>query len=270
MKKAAIDFGTTNTVVALWREASQVAETVRLSGLSVPASVDLPALIPSLIYVEDGCDPRIVAGHEVRARGYDIRSDLRYFSGFKRSITAATHPLARMIDGEEWDESRAGGAFLVSVLSGIVKAEGQGLDELILTVPVQSFERYLKWLRDETHLAQREHDFDIRRIRVVDESTAAALGYQVRRPGETILVFDFGGGTLDISLVRMPYSEDSRGVLLGVEGETQAEHASRNLDDFVPRQAGSLAAMTSTTGCSMRCSPGTGQTAILLARLLAL
>ncbi|HHP7244439.1 MAG TPA: Hsp70 family protein, partial [Elainellaceae cyanobacterium] len=33
-------------------------------------------------------------------------------------------------------------------------------------------------------------------------STAAALGYAVQRPGTMVLVIDFGGGTLDLSLVR--------------------------------------------------------------------
>jgi molecular chaperone DnaK (HSP70) len=37
---------------------------------------------------------------------------------------------------------------------------------------------------------------------MVDESTAAALGYAVQRPGSVVLVVDFGGGTLDLSLIR--------------------------------------------------------------------
>ena len=39
-------------------------------------------------------------------------------------------------------------------------------------------------------------------VQVIDESTAAALGYAVKRPGSLVLVVDFGGGTLDLSLVR--------------------------------------------------------------------
>lgn len=235
MKKAAIDFGTTNTVIALWRDATNAPETITLPGLSAPSTADQPALIPSLVYVEDGHKPEVIVGHEVRARGYDIHGDQRYFAGFKRSISAATHPLARLIDGEEWDEGRAGGAFLVEILSAAMKLEGQSLDELVLTVPVHSFERYLKWLRDETHLAQQQNEYDVRRIRIIDESTAAALGYEVRRPGETILVFDFGGGTLDVSLVRMPYSEESRGVVLDADHTVQSEYAARNLDEFEAR-----------------------------------
>jgi molecular chaperone DnaK (HSP70) len=39
---------------------------------------------------------------------------------------------------------------------------------------------------------------------LLDESTAAALGYAVTNPEHPTLVIDFGGGTLDISLVRLP------------------------------------------------------------------
>jgi molecular chaperone DnaK (HSP70) len=113
----------------------------------------------------------------------------------------------------EWDEADAGQAFLTEVLKSVIKQEGGGIDELVLTVPVQSFERYLKWLRDEVALANRETGLDVQRIRIVDESTAAALGYEVRTPGELILVFDFGGGTLDVSLVRMPVAEEGGGVV---------------------------------------------------------
>jgi molecular chaperone DnaK (HSP70) len=88
---------------------------------------------------------------------------------------------------------------------------------LVLTVPVESFEKYLKWLKDETQLTQQQQQFDIRRVRIIDESTAAALGYEVRSPGEIILVFDFGGGTLDISLVRMPLADEAKGLVLDAQ-----------------------------------------------------
>ncbi|WP_255409310.1 Hsp70 family protein [Chlorogloea sp. CCALA 695] len=39
-------------------------------------------------------------------------------------------------------------------------------------------------------------------MQIVDESTAAALGCAVNRPGAIVLVIDFGGGTLDLNLVK--------------------------------------------------------------------
>src|SRR5687767_15151625 len=100
--------------------------------------------MPSLAYVRNGESPEVAVGHKVRAEGLDVHSDPRYFSSFKRGIAASTRPLARQIDGKEWDESSAGEVFLSAVLACFVEQEGQ-IDELVLTVPVQSFERYLKW-----------------------------------------------------------------------------------------------------------------------------
>ncbi len=210
--KIAVDFGTTNTVVAVWRDALQAPETIRLPGLSLPASRSQPPLIPSLLYVLDGGD--VVVGQAVRAGGYDIGGDERFFASFKRSIAASTHSLPRTIDGAEWDDKRAGEAFLNAVLNAVAEKEG-AVDELVLTVPVQSFERYLKWMRDEVTLGVGG---SIRQLRIVDESTSAALGYEVRTPGELLLVVDFGGGTLDVSLVRMPVGEGEGGIVLDVSG----------------------------------------------------
>ncbi len=61
MKKVSIDFGTTNTVVAVWRESLNGPETLYLPGLSAPAEDDLPPLIPTLLYVKQGDTESVVA-----------------------------------------------------------------------------------------------------------------------------------------------------------------------------------------------------------------
>src|SRR5690606_1207980 len=75
-------------------------------------------------------------------------------------------------------------------------------------VPVSSFQHYVDWLNHAiTGISQEK-------LRVVDESTAAALGYAVTEAGATVLVFDFGGGTLDLSLVKLPESRETTGGFL--------------------------------------------------------
>ncbi len=214
MKKIAVDFGTTNTVVAVWREALNAPETVGLPGLSVPFGDSADGLTPSVLYVSDGIKPEVVVGHSVFARGLDIQQDARFFSSFKRGVAASNRPLARVIDGEDWDEARTSTIFLSTILRTILEVEGDEIDELVLTVPIQSFERYLQWLRAEFDQGGRQAGFSFKQIRVVDESTAAALGYEVRTPGDLVLVLDFGGGTLDVSLVRMPLDDEESGFVL--------------------------------------------------------
>lgn len=217
MSKIAIDFGTTNTVVAVWREATDAPETLRLPGLSAPAAEGQPPLIPSLLYVADGHTPSVLAGQTVRNEGHDESSDNRLFASFKRGIAARSRPLERQLDGAGWSDDTAGHAFLSEVLQATLKHEGDTIEELVLTVPVQSFEKYLKWLRDETLSTLGPEA--VERVRIVDEPTAAALGYEVRAPGELILVFDFGGGTLDVSLVRMPLAREESSLLINLAND---------------------------------------------------
>ena len=66
----------------------------------------------------------------------------------------------------------------------------------MFTVPVDSFEAYRLWL---TEVCQA---LDIEQVRLLDEPTAAALGYELTAQQRTLLVIDFGGGTLDFSLVQ--------------------------------------------------------------------
>jgi molecular chaperone DnaK (HSP70) len=66
----------------------------------------------------------------------------------------------------------------------------------VFTVPVDSFETYRHWLGA---VAQ---GLNVDRVQMLDEPTAAALGYGLADQ-ELLLVVDFGGGTLDLSLVQL-------------------------------------------------------------------
>ncbi|MGH2415528.1 MAG: Hsp70 family protein, partial [Microcystaceae cyanobacterium] len=64
----AIDFGTSNTVITRWNAATAQAETIKLSGLSQQLGNN-PPLIPSLVYVEDASQDKVLVGQMVRDRG---------------------------------------------------------------------------------------------------------------------------------------------------------------------------------------------------------
>jgi molecular chaperone DnaK (HSP70) len=200
----ALDFGTSNTVAAAWDEAAGKPETLVLPGLSLPALDGAPPLIPSLVYVEDAATGRCLVGGEVVAAGRDLAGDPRCFAGFKRGLAAGVTGFAPRLDGREVTAADAGGWFLGRVLAALPDDA-----ELIVTVPVTAFERYLDWLG---HVASHHA---ARRLRVLDESTAAALGYEVPPDEAPVLVIDFGGGTLDVSLVRLPALGSAGAVVQG-------------------------------------------------------
>ncbi|HEY9720639.1 MAG TPA: Hsp70 family protein, partial [Oscillatoriaceae cyanobacterium] len=191
MRRLAIDFGTSNTVVAEWNEAAQAPRTLRLPAIALAPGEGVPSLVPSLVYAESA--ERALVGAEVRDAGYDVAGDQRFFAGFKRAIAADIEGFAPKLDGVEHTPRLVGERFLRRVLDAV-----GATDEVVFTVPVQAFERYLHWLQGLAAEA------GIAKVHLLDESTAAALGYQVLVPQALVLVCDFGGGTLDLSLVRTP------------------------------------------------------------------
>jgi molecular chaperone DnaK (HSP70) len=179
----AIDFGTSNTVVAVWDPVQEAPRLLSFPGLSRPGY----SAIPSLVYVKG--KGQLLVGETVRAGRWGAVEPQRLFQGFKRDLVAEFVPPPRILDGERYDAERVAQAFLQAVMEA-VQQEYLQPQQVVFTAPVGSFERYLNWLRGVAGDP----------VQIVDEATA--LGYAVGQPGSVVLVVDFGGGTLDLSLVR--------------------------------------------------------------------
>jgi len=190
-----IDFGTSNTAIARWNQATEQAETLSLPGLSMRLAQN-PPLIPSLVYVEDAAQGQTIVGQAVRDRGLDLSSDLRFFNNFKRGIGTTVQGFLPELDGCTPSFEQIGQWFLTQVIQQLQTQAPEVEQSLVLTVPVDSFEPYRLWLGQVCQALQ------IAEVRLLDEPTAAALGYGLKDQ-ETVLVIDFGGGTLDLSLVRL-------------------------------------------------------------------
>ncbi len=202
----AIDFGTTNTVVAEWIESTQTPETIKLQGLSQRLTGSPPS-IPSLLYVDDVETGAFRIGNVVKSLGLEqsLEAKERLFSGMKRAVL---HPEANQIYSSEnisFDSKRAAEVFLDTLCKNI-QLSGRSISELVLTVPVESFEVYLRWLVQ----AMKQLNLPTDSLpRIIDEPTAAAFGYGLGTAGNNVLVIDFGGGTLDLSIVRLPDDRES-------------------------------------------------------------
>lgn len=194
----AIDFGTSNTIVTRQNPVTQQPETINLPGISLQLSQN-PPLIPSLLYVEDAILGKVVVGQAVRDKGLDLTNNPRFFRSFKRGIGADIQGFLPELEGKVVNFEQVGQWFLSSIIQQLLPpttAENNSIDSLILTVPVDSFEAYRHWLGGVCQ------SLPVKQVRMLDEPTAAALGYGVA-DGEVLLVIDFGGGTLDLSLVRL-------------------------------------------------------------------
>lgn len=197
----AIDFGTSNTVITRWNEATESPETCKLPGLSAQQKGN-PPLIPSLLYVEAIASPThatTLAGQTVRDRGLDIAKDPRFFRNFKRGIGTAVQGFMPELDGQILSFEQVGSWFVKQIVNQL-KSQDPTLDSLVFTVPVDSFEAYRLWLGEVCQ------SLNIDQVRLLDEPTAAALGYQLSPAHKTLLVVDFGGGTLDFSLIQPTFA----------------------------------------------------------------
>ena len=191
----AIDFGTSNTVIARWNPATQQPETLSLPGLSVISGHN-PPLIPSLVYIEDASQRKVVVGQAVLDRGLDLKTNPRFFRSFKRGIGADIQGFLPELDGQIISFEQVGQWFLTDIVERLQVSLPDVGQSLVLTVPVDSFEAYRHWLGGVCQ------SLPVEQVRMLDEPTAAALGYGMA-DADVLLVVDFGGGTLDLSLVQL-------------------------------------------------------------------
>ncbi|MDX1977772.1 MAG: Hsp70 family protein [Pseudanabaenaceae cyanobacterium bins.68] len=187
----AIDFGTSNTVVA--RQFGGEIETVKLQ-FGQPTA---PGIIPSLVYVENAHLGKVRIGSEVSDQIPNFVNG-RLFKHFKRGICQSSPGFLPELDGIGISWRWLGNCFLGEITKLLPE-----LESLVFTVPINSYESYTKWLR--------QIDLGVEQIRLIDEPTAAALGYGIdRQQLEHLLVFDFGGGTLDLVWVQLQNLESDR------------------------------------------------------------
>ncbi|MGY6529601.1 MAG: Hsp70 family protein [Cyanobacterium sp.] len=200
----AIDFGTSNTVIAKFDPETQTTEVVTLPNIA-QKTTNNPELIPSLLYVNNAKIKDLLIGQKVKDKGLDISDNQRFFKNFKRGIGSNIQGFLPELDGQNITFEQVGEWFLF----GILQELSEKPDSLIITVPVDSFESYRNWLTD---VCQK---WEIEQVRIIDEPTAAALGYETEQDN-FILVVDFGGGTIDFSLVQLELgkSKQAQGFIL--------------------------------------------------------
>jgi molecular chaperone DnaK (HSP70) len=224
--RLAVDFGTSNTVLAVWDETSSSGRVLWLPdyGRTLQQGNENISLIPSLIhYTSDG---RRWIGNQVIQN--NLYTSPRTFRWMKRYISHRS-PIRQNLDGKAVSYQEAGADFLTSVLVNAQQELGLTDEEIVLSVPVESFEHYEDWL---TGVAEKS---GLNRFRLIDEPSAAALGYGAHiQPGSVYLIFDFGGGTLHAAVVRIePDDGASSGRRCRVLGKAGKDLGGSTLDQWL-------------------------------------
>lgn len=237
-----IDFGAANTVVARWDEDSGRGEPVPLDGIDLVREAGdgvTQRVVPSLIaYAHDG--GRRWVGAQVATRPDLLgHPGVTVFQSAKSHVTGRAVDIPRTVGDRKITGREAATQFLGDVTALAVLAVGADDLEIVATAPVETFDAYRDWLVREVG-----DGLGAARLRVVDEATAAAVGYQARMsPGDPFCVFDFGAGTLDISVVRVQ-EPDAAGAGAGVRTIAKAgldlggNHIDALLAEWAAAQAG--------------------------------
>lgn len=241
MAHLGIDLGTSNTLVAL----------VSPAGLPVLEEIDNERMVPSVVYIEgEGGNP--VVGRAA----LDMWADPAYepsrcFRRWKLAVGTGAQ-LARLDVGPGADPLRVTPELLTTRLVEYVVGQLHGLggseiESVLVSVPHG-------WRRDapEKVYATRRAAEGARvggravpvQRRTISEPVAAAAywvwsarqGGGTGMGGETLLVCDVGGGTLDLSLVRVGAGDEPLDVVAAVHDDAAGDYADALLCAWVGRQ----------------------------------
>jgi molecular chaperone DnaK (HSP70) len=224
--RLAIDFGTSNTVLATWDSVEKNGKPFHLQEYGRLFNFNNRSIstIPSLINFDD--EQKTWIGNQVLKR--NLYSSPNTFRWMKRYISNRVNHCQK-INGQEISPSRAGKDFLSTILIFAAQELNMVEEEIALSVPVESFEHYENWLGEVAEEA------GLPRFRLIDEPSAAALGYGSHiQPNQVYLVFDFGGGTLDTSMVLMESEETAiHGKKCRVLGKAAKNIGGINIDQWI-------------------------------------
>jgi Molecular chaperone len=202
-----IDLGTTNSLVAYIKDGNPIC----VKGLD-----DKHTLVPSVVYL--GQNEQVKVGNEAKQHLIDephrtIYSVKRLMGKSYRDIVENGDRLAYRIHNDDTDslvKIEVDGRFYTPIeLSALILGElkrrieavlGANVRRAVITVPAYFNDIQRQATRDAGKLA----GLDV--LRIVNEPTAASLAYGLGLPNSTdqiVAVYDLGGGTFDISILRI-------------------------------------------------------------------
>ena len=174
-----------------------------------------------MLYLQDASQNEVLIGQEVVNSGLNTRNDVRFFRNFKRGVGSEIQGFLPKIDNVDINFEAIGKLYLTKIIEQLQLESSEPIDSLVLTVPVDSFEIYRLWLTEIFR------SLEIEQIQIIDEPTAAALGYGLTNQ-KKLLIIDIGGGTADFSLVELEANLNNyQGVILKwgqkILGDNQAQ-----------------------------------------------
>ncbi|MCH7789653.1 MAG: molecular chaperone DnaK [Acidobacteria bacterium] len=180
-KAVGIDLGTTNSVVAVLEGGDPI----------VIANAEGSRTTPSVVAFKDG---EVLVG-EVAKRQAITNPDKTIRSVKRNMGTSWTTD----VDGKAYTPQEISARILMKLKRDAEDYLGETVTEAVITVPAYFDDAQ----RTATQEAGKVAGLEV--LRIINEPTAAALAYGLEKADEdqTILVFDLGGGTFDVSVLEI-------------------------------------------------------------------
>ena len=202
-----IDLGTTNSLVAFMQGEQPVVIPGEDGTNLVPSVVAFPAAgdkrvvvgYPAHRYLAESADRVVYSAKRLMGRGLeDVQGELKLFP-FRLAADMAPGEVIRLaVGGREYTPPEIAAQVLRQLKRNAERYFGTPVTKAVVTVPAYFNDAQ----RQATKDAGRMAGLDV--LRLVNEPTAAALAYGLdRRKEGLIAVYDFGGGTFDISILRL-------------------------------------------------------------------
>ncbi len=228
--KMGIDLGTTSSQVAIKNDAGVI---------EVLANSDGDLVTPSIVSVADK-EPTVGKV----ARQYRFLSPDKVVEQFKKAMDAVTDtgepiPLVTGADGTEFTAVMLSAEVLRYLKTSAEKLMGQPIPNAVISVPAY----FKRQARQATKEAGQIAGF--KNVHIVDEPTAGAAFYGLSKGvDQKIAVFDFGGGTFDISILGI--TADGAIDPIAVDGDPECggtnvdEVIFQHVREFVSQNGGTL------------------------------
>ena len=199
-----IDLGTTNSVVSVVENGKAKTITNAEGSYTTPSVVAFPdkdeVLVGQLAKRQAVSNPErtIFSSKSFIGRQFSEMSQVLNRFPFKVKEKSGKGSCVFEVNGKDYSPEQIG-AFVLSKLKRDAESYlGQEVKEAVITVPAYFNDSQ----RQATKNAGRIAGLDVKRI--INEPTAAALAYGLdKKENRVIAVYDFGGGTFDISILEI-------------------------------------------------------------------
>ena len=196
-----IDLGTTNSVIAVTEAAKPTvvpnAEGQRTTPSVVAFTPQGERLVGQLARRQAILNPKgtIYSAKRFIGRRYDEVESEKHAVSFD-VVPGPDGSVRFSVQGKLYAPEEISALVLRKLAEDASKFLGERVTEAVITVPAYFNDAQRQATKDAGRIAGLEV------LRIINEPTAAALAYGLdKKGGETVLVYDLGGGTFDVSIL---------------------------------------------------------------------